>query len=59
MIEVYLKVSFVSNVIYFSMDEAINSDYEILLASRMVMGRVPDMFNGYLEKNIESNNVKN
>ena len=59
LIEVYLKVSFVSNVIYFSMDEAINSDYEILLASRMVMGRVPDMFNGYLEKNIESNNVKN
>lgn len=54
LIEVYLKVSFISNVIYFSLDEAINSDYEILLASRMVMGRVPDMFNGYLEKNIES-----
>ena len=35
-----------------------SEDYEILLASRMVMGRVPDMFNGYLEKNIESNNVK-
>ena len=40
------------------MDEALKSDYEILLASRMVMGRVPDMFNGYLEKNVESNNVK-
>jgi hypothetical protein len=36
----------------------LKSDYEILLASRMVMGRVPDMFNGYLEKNIENNNVK-
>lgn len=59
LIEVYLKVSFISNVIYFSLDEAINSDYEILLASRMVMGRVPDMFNGYLEKNIESSNSKN
>lgn len=58
LIEVYLKVSFVSNVIYFSMDEAVKSDYEILLASRMVMGRVPDMFNGYLEKNVESNNAK-
>lgn len=56
LIEVYLKVSFVSNVIYFSLDEAVNSDYEILLASRMIMGRVPDMFNGYLEKNLESNN---
>lgn len=56
LIEVYLKVSFVSNVIYFSMDDAVKSDYEILLASRMVMGRVPDMFNGYLEKNVESNN---
>lgn len=56
LIEVYLKVSFVSNVIYFSMDEAVKSDYEILLASRMIMGRVPDMFNGYLEKNVESNN---
>ena len=59
LIEVYLKVSFVSNVIYFSLDEAVNSDYEILLASRMIMGRVPDMFNGYLEKNIEGNSVKN
>ena len=58
LIEVYLKVSFVSNVIYFNMDEAVKSDYEILLASQMVMGRVPDMFNGYLEKNVESNNVK-
>lgn len=58
LIEVYLKVSFVSNVIYFSMDEAVKSDYEILLASRMIMGRVPDMFNGYLEKNVESNNAK-
>lgn len=56
LIEVYLKVSFVSNVIYFNLDEAVNSDYEILLASRMIMGRVPDMFNGYLEKNLESNN---
>lgn len=56
LIEVYLKVSFVSNVIYFSLDEVVNSDYEILLASRMIMGRVPDMFNGYLEKNLESNN---
>ena len=53
-----LRVSFVSNVIYFNMDEALKSDYEILLASRMVMGRVPDMFNGYLEKNIENNNIK-
>ena len=58
LIEVYLRVSFVSNVIYFNMDEALKSDYEILLASRMVMGRVPDMFNGYLEKNVESNNAK-
>lgn len=58
LIEVYLRVSFVSNVIYFNMDEALKSDYEILLASRMVMGRVPDMFNGYLEKNIENNNIK-
>lgn len=58
LIEVYLKVSFISNVIYFGLDDSINSDYEILLASRMVMGRVPDMFNGYLEKNVESNNVK-
>lgn len=58
LIEVYLKVSFVSNVIYFSMEEAVKSDYEILLASRMIMGRVPDMFNGYLEKNVESNNAK-
>lgn len=58
LIEVYLKVSFVSNVIYFSMDEAVKSDYEILIASRMIMGRVPDMFNGYLEKNVESNNAK-
>lgn len=58
LIEVYLKVSFVSNVIYFSMDEAVKSDYEILLASRMIMGRVPDMFNGYLERNVESNNAK-
>ena len=41
------------------MDEALKSDYEILLASRMVMGRVPDMFNGYLEKSIEGNSVKN
>ena len=56
LIEVYLKVSFVSNVIYFSLDEVVNSDYEILLTSRMIMGRVPDMFNGYLEKNLESNN---
>ncbi len=56
LIEVYLKVSFVSNIIYFSLDEAVNSDYEILLASRMIMGRVPDVFNGYLEKNLESNN---
>lgn len=58
LIEVYLKVSFISNVIYFGLDDSINSDYEILLASRMVMGRVPDMFNGYLEKNVESNNAK-
>ncbi len=58
LIELYLKVSFISNVIYFGLDDSINSDYEILLASRMVMGRVPDMFNGYLEKNVESNNAK-
>ena len=58
LIEVYLKVGFISNVIYFGLDDSINSDYEILLASRMVMGRVPDMFNGYLEKNVESNNAK-
>ena len=58
LIEVYLKVGFISNVIYFGLDDSINSDYEILLASRMVMGRVPDMFNGYLEKNVESNNDK-
>lgn len=58
LIEVYLKVSFISNVIYFGLDDSINSDYEILLASRMIMGRVPDMFNGYLEKNVESNNAK-
>lgn len=58
LIEVHLKVSFISNVIYFGLDDSINSDYEILLASRMVMGRVPDMFNGYLEKNVESNNAK-
>ena len=55
LIEVYLKVKFTSNVVYFSLDEAVTSEYEVLLASKMVMGRVPEMFNGYLEKGIDSN----
>lgn len=55
LIEVYLKVSFTSNVVYFSLDDAIKSEYEVLLASKMIMGRVPEMFNGYLEKGIDNN----
>lgn len=55
LIEVYLKVSFTSNVVYFSLDDAIKSEYEVLLASKMIMGRVPEMFNGYLEKGLDNN----
>ena len=55
LIEVYLKVSFTSNVVYFSLDDAIKSEYEVLLASKMIMGRVPEMFNGYLEKVLDNN----
>lgn len=54
LIEVYLKVSFTSNVVYFSLDDAIKSEYEVLLASKMIMGRVPEMFNGYLEKGLDN-----
>lgn len=55
LIEVYLKVKFTSNVVYFSLDDRVDNEYEILLASKMIMGRVPEMFNGYLEKSIDSN----
>lgn len=55
LIEVYLRVKFTSNVVYFSLDDRVDNEYEILLASKMVMGRVPEMFNGYLEKSIDSN----
>lgn len=55
LIEIYLKVSFTSNVVYFSLDDAIKSEYEVLLASKMIMGRVPEMFNGYLEKALDNN----
>lgn len=55
LIEVYLRVKFTSNVVYFSLDDRVNNEYEILLASKMIMGRVPEMFNGYLEKSIDSN----
>ena len=54
-IEVYLRVKFTSNVVYFSLDDRVDNEYEILLASKMIMGRVPEMFNGYLEKSIDSN----
>ena len=53
--EVYLRVKFTSNVVYFSLDDRVDNEYEILLASKMIMGRVPEMFNGYLEKSIDSN----
>ena len=53
LIEVYLRVKFTSNVVYFSLDDRVDNEYEILLASKMIMGRVPEMFNGYLEKSIE------
>ena len=55
LIEVYLRVKFTSNVVYFSLDDMVDNEYEILLASKMIMGRVPEMFNGYLEKSIDSN----
>ncbi len=55
LIEVYLRVKFTSNVVYFSLDDRVDNEYEILLASKMIMGRVPEMFNGYLEKSIDSN----
>ena len=55
LIEVYLRVKFTSNVVYFSLDDRVDNEYEILLASKMIMGRVPEMFNGYLEKRIDSN----
>ena len=55
LIEVYLKVKFTSNVVYFSLDDRVDNEYEILLSSKMIMGRVPDMFNGYLEKSIDTN----
>lgn len=55
LIEVYLKVKFTSNVVYFSLDDRVDNEYEILLASKMIMGRVPEMFNGYLEKSIDYN----
>lgn len=55
LIEVYLRVKFISNVVYFSLDDRVDNEYEILLASKMIMGRVPEMFNGYLEKSIDSN----
>lgn len=55
LIEVYLRVKFTSNVVYFSLDDRVDNEYEILLASKMIMGRVPEMFNGYLEKSIDYN----
>ena len=55
LIEVYLRVKFTSNVVYFSLDDRVDNEYEILLASKIIMGRVPEMFNGYLEKSIDSN----
>ena len=55
LIEVYLRVKFTSNVVYFSLDDRVDNEYEILLASKMIMGRVPEMLNGYLEKSIDSN----
>lgn len=55
LIEVYLRVKFTSNVVYFPLDDRVDNEYEILLASKMIMGRVPEMFNGYLEKSIDSN----
>lgn len=55
LVEVYLKVKFTSNVVYFSLDDRVDNEYEILLSSKMIMGRVPDMFNGYLEKSIDTN----
>lgn len=50
LVELYLKVSFTSNIVYFSLDEKIDSNYEILLAAKMVMGNVPSYLNGYLEQ---------
>ena len=55
LIEVYLKVKFTSNVVYFSLDDRVDNEYEVLLSSKMIMGRVPDIFNGYLEKSIDTN----
>ncbi|MDD5836261.1 MAG: sporulation protein YunB [bacterium] len=50
LVELYLKVSFTSNIVYFSLDEKIDSNYEILLAAKMVMGNVPSYLNGYIEQ---------
>ena len=49
-LELYLNITVYNNIINPFYQEEYSRDYEILIGSRMVVGKIPDYYNGLIEK---------
>ncbi len=50
LVELYLNITVYNNIINPFYQEEYSRDYEILIGSRMVVGKIPDYYNGLIEK---------
>lgn len=57
LVNIYLKLNIEQNIEMPSSTDSFYNDYEMLLASKLVQGTVPDFFGGYKEKETEIVNI--
>ncbi|MDD2504892.1 MAG: sporulation protein YunB [Bacilli bacterium] len=58
LINLYLKLYITESFLYPVYDEKINLEFEVLIASRVIQGKIPSFYNGVLENSSPIINVK-
>lgn len=51
LVELYLDITITNKIITIVRENNFNKEYEVLVSSRIITGKIPDYYNGVIEKN--------